>query len=235
MVAKVPVLVSNIDGPIENRKKWFCMVVLFISGDFIDCALKIKEIINNYAYYTSGKRIEEIRKYAIANFDISSTANLYLDEYYKQINGTLCKKFNLRINFSGFLKISWITFSVISITILVFLSEWIQKTGIINIPTGFRHFAILFLFFCNWIVFGRPFRLNQLYVLGIVFILVYLLIAFIFVKVSLLNYVLGIGFTFLFVPIFVFGSNTKTNMDVIVKIFKYLLVFFILASIGPIF
>lgn len=131
-------------------------------------------------------------------------------------------------------KISLISFDVIAITIIVFLSEWIQNTGIITFPLGFRHVAILTIFFLNWIAFGRPLVINKYYKILILLMLSYLLISFIFVPVSIFNYILGIGFTFLFVVLFVLGANTKSNVNVIIKIFNGLLVFIILMSILPI-
>ena len=80
MIAKVPVLVSNIDGPkeiIQNGK----FGLSFKKGDVIDCAAKILEIIQNYQYYTQALRLAEIRQYAISNFDIQKTAKKYVTEY----------------------------------------------------------------------------------------------------------------------------------------------------------
>ena len=131
-------------------------------------------------------------------------------------------------------KISWITFSVISITVLVFLSEWIQKVGIIIFPLGFRHVIILLLFFLNWLKFGRPIRLNQYYLFAVFLIFFYLIVSWIFVRVAPLNYLLGTGFTFLFIILFIIASNTKSDVSVILKIFKLLLMFFLIMSIGPI-
>ncbi len=67
--------------------------------------------------------------------------------------------------------------------IVVFLSEWIQKEGILSFPMGFRHIVILLVFFLNWIIFGRRLRLNQYYTLGVILIFSYLIIAFFFVPV----------------------------------------------------
>lgn len=139
-----------------------------------------------------------------------------------------------KFNLSGLYRFSWITFSVIATTIIVFVAEWIQRTGIVSVPLGFKHLAILILFLFNWIIFGRPLRLNQYYTLGILLILSYLVVAYVFVPVSIINYISGIGFTFLFVLMFVLGSNTKTNVSVIISVLKSLLVFFVLMSVLPI-
>jgi hypothetical protein len=140
----------------------------------------------------------------------------------------------LSFKVSDFFKISWITFSVVTFTILVFLSEWIQRTGLISMPSGFRHIVILVLFLFNWLLFGRQFRLNQFYVLGIFMVFGYLAVAYIFVPVTALNYILGTVFTFLFMFIFVLASNTRTKSNVIINIFTGLIVFFVITSMWPI-
>ena len=139
-----------------------------------------------------------------------------------------------RFRAKNIFKISWITFSFVAVTILVFLSEWIQKSGIISFPLGFRHMAILVLFLINWVIFGRPIILNKFYIFSIILIIIYLIVARIFVPVKFFNYVLGTGFTFLFIGLFVLGSNTKSDLNVIIKILKILLVFFLIMSIGPV-
>ena len=82
MVAKVPVLVSNIDGPLEIIKNGDYGDV-FKSNDFIDCALKIQHIIKNYSSYTTKERLQKIYNYTTENFDISMTTRNYLDMYKK--------------------------------------------------------------------------------------------------------------------------------------------------------
>lgn len=139
-----------------------------------------------------------------------------------------------RFSLRNIFKISWITFSVVAVAILVFLSEWIQKAGIMSFPLGFRHMTILVLFLINWAKFGRPIILNQFYTFSIILIFIYLIISRLFVPVKLLNYALGTGFTFLFLGLFVLGSNTKSDINVVIKIFKFLLFFFLIMSIGPI-
>lgn len=131
-------------------------------------------------------------------------------------------------------KFSWIANSFIITTIIVFLSEWIQTTGIIYFPLGFRHLMIILIFFINWISYGRKLVLPISYKLRLILISLFLLIAWFFSPAPLLNYILGIGFTFLFVIMFVLGANTKSNPSVILKIFNGLLVFFLLMSIIPV-
>ena len=142
---------------------------------------------------------------------------------------------SFKIKLPGLFKISWITFVTIFFTVFVFLSEWIQKTGIINFPLGVRHFSIVLAFFLHWIIFGLRWRLRQFYVFSLILLVFYLFLAYIFVPVSPINYLLGTGFTFLFVLLFVFGSNTRTEISVIIKIFQSLLIFFLIMSIGPMF
>lgn len=144
------------------------------------------------------------------------------------------KKADLKIDINKLFIISWITFSIVSCIVIVFLSEWIQKKGIISFPLGFRHIFILLIFFLNWIKFGRRLKLNQFYTLGVFLIFLYLIIAFLFVSVTTKKYILGTGFTFLFALIFLLGSNTITHVNLVIKILKYLLAFFIIMSISPI-
>jgi hypothetical protein len=132
------------------------------------------------------------------------------------------------------LRISWIAISTIFVIVLVFLSEWIQKEGYLNFPMGFRHITILFLFTVNWFFFGRTLKFNQYYTFGTFLIFIYLILAYFVGQVAGLNYFLGSVFTFLFVIMFYLGSNTESREDSIIKIFKYLLVFIVLMSVGPI-
>jgi hypothetical protein len=132
-------------------------------------------------------------------------------------------------------KFSLITLSFVLTTILVFLSEWIQETGIISFPLGFRHLMISFIIVINWFFFGKNLKLEKTYALVIIIIIVYLFTAFFFSKASIFNYVLGFFFSFLFMFLFIFSSNTKTSKNVIINIFKYLLYFFSVISIISIF
>ncbi|GAB6011852.1 glycosyltransferase family 4 protein [Viscerimonas tarda] len=81
MAAKVPVLVSNIDGPIEvinNGEYGF----YFKKAQPKDCAKKIREIIE-----LDEKEIQNLTEkayiYALKNFDIKTTAQEYLELYKK--------------------------------------------------------------------------------------------------------------------------------------------------------
>jgi len=80
MAAQVPVLVSDIEGPMEiiNNGQYG---YFFKTNDPIDCALRIKEIIDNYNFYTDQQRLSTIREHVINNFDISKTAENYLHHY----------------------------------------------------------------------------------------------------------------------------------------------------------
>jgi len=77
MIAKVPFLVSNIDGPIEiiNNGSFFEF------GDFKDCSIKINEIILNNNEFGNKKRFSNIHKNAIKKFDIFKTAKNYIKNY----------------------------------------------------------------------------------------------------------------------------------------------------------
>lgn len=78
--AKIPVLVTNIEGPMEiidNGKYGSC----FKSGDEIGCAAKILEIINQYQTKEIKSKIDEAYSYAKDNFNIQKTAKNYIDNY----------------------------------------------------------------------------------------------------------------------------------------------------------
>lgn len=78
MVAKVPVLVSNIDGPMEiiDKGKYGSS---FKVGDIEDCANQILYIYNNYSAVC--QKIESAYKRAKENYSIIQTARRYIEEY----------------------------------------------------------------------------------------------------------------------------------------------------------
>lgn len=81
MAAKVPVLVSNIDGPmeiIENGKYGY----FFESGNPTELAEKIHYIYSNYDSEVTHK-IELAYDYVKYNFDIAITVRNYINNYYK--------------------------------------------------------------------------------------------------------------------------------------------------------
>ena len=80
MAAKVPVLVSDIDGPmeiIENGKFGFH----FQSGNSEIMAEQIYYIILNYSGEQLRQKVEEAYLHVRANFEISTTAQLYIRYY----------------------------------------------------------------------------------------------------------------------------------------------------------
>jgi len=78
MAAKVPVLVSNIHGPMEiiNNGKYGAY---FETENVHDCTKKIEYIIDNYAEYI--KIAEQALEYCQNNFSIISTARNYITKY----------------------------------------------------------------------------------------------------------------------------------------------------------
>lgn len=128
----------------------------------------------------------------------------------------------------------WMVHSFIICTIIVFLSDWIQRIGIINFPLGFRHFMILFTFSANFVVYGQKLTLTSSYKNVLIWLSLFLIIAYLFTPATLYNYLLGIFFTFLFVVLFVLGANIKTRNKAILTIFNSLLIFLLLMSIFPI-
>ena len=80
IAAKVPVLVSDIDGPMEiidNGKYGF----YFKTGDADECSERIYEIINNYQTDRIRNKINESYDYSKENFNIQKTAAKYINNY----------------------------------------------------------------------------------------------------------------------------------------------------------
>jgi glycosyltransferase involved in cell wall biosynthesis len=80
MAAKLPVVVANIDGPmeiIEKGKYGF----FFRAGDYIDLADKIEDIILNITSEKILEKVEQAYEHVKANFEISTTAQRYLSCY----------------------------------------------------------------------------------------------------------------------------------------------------------
>lgn len=136
---------------------------------------------------------------------------------------------------SGRLFISWIVVSVISVMALVLMSDWLERVGIISFPAGFRHVIILMVFLLNFILFGRRIQLSKYYLIVIGLVIIFLIAEYTFVSTSLIHFILGTLFTFLFVFLFILGSNTKTNADVILKLLKLSIIVMGAMSLGSIF
>ncbi|GAB3929260.1 glycosyltransferase [Larkinella terrae] len=80
MAAGVPVLVSDIEGPLEltNRDEFGSV---FSVGDVSDCAKRIREIIENYATSAFQEKITNARSRVRERFDVRRTAHEYLTAY----------------------------------------------------------------------------------------------------------------------------------------------------------
>lgn len=88
MAAGVPVLVSNIEGPMEiidNGKYGYYFQV----GDHLDCSEKMIHIMKNSEHRILPEQLQRVAEYARRRFDITETANLYLDAYGKLISRAL--------------------------------------------------------------------------------------------------------------------------------------------------
>mgnify|MGYP004568619671 CR=1 FL=1 len=77
IAAKLPVLVSNIEGPLEiiNGGK---LGLTFENEDVTDCADKIQKFIEQGR---NSKQVEEAYQYVCENYDVSVTAQKYLNVY----------------------------------------------------------------------------------------------------------------------------------------------------------
>lgn len=83
MVAGVPVLVSNLAGPMEVIAGGRYGTIFELGANEVDdCAQRIAEIKNNYDRYKHLAEGEAL-DFVMANFDIASVARNYIDEYKK--------------------------------------------------------------------------------------------------------------------------------------------------------
>lgn len=84
MAARVPVLVSNIQGPmeiIENGKHGY----YFLAGDHLDCSRQISKILEDSQTEGFAEALCAHYHYARSRFDISDTARLYLEAYKRVV------------------------------------------------------------------------------------------------------------------------------------------------------
>lgn len=80
MAAQIPVLVSNVDGPLEIIQNGL-YGSHFIKGDYVDCAMKIYNIISSYFDCSSFDKLYIAREHVIKNYNINDTADKYYKEY----------------------------------------------------------------------------------------------------------------------------------------------------------
>ena len=80
MAAKTPVLVSNIEGPMEiiqcGKFGYF-----FEVGNAEDCVKKIIKIMSDYNEHGLEDNIDRSYRYALEHFDIKKTATDYITHY----------------------------------------------------------------------------------------------------------------------------------------------------------
>ena len=76
MAAKIPVIVSDSEGPFEiiekGRYGYF-----FSSGNSDDLSLRIKEVIDNYGFENMVSKLEEARNHILLNYTIQATVEKY--------------------------------------------------------------------------------------------------------------------------------------------------------------
>jgi glycosyltransferase involved in cell wall biosynthesis len=80
MAAKVPALVSDIDGPMEligNNEYGFC----FECGNAVSLAEQIRYIIANYSSDSIRQMIDNAYTHVRENFEIKAIAKKYIDTY----------------------------------------------------------------------------------------------------------------------------------------------------------
>jgi len=130
-------------------------------------------------------------------------------------------------------KISWLTFILTFTIAFIFISDWLQETHILSLPSGTRHVFIFIIFILNFILFGVKIKLPIYYKLSFLFFTLYIIFSFYFSIAPVFNYILGYFFSTFFVFLFILGSNTKTSRNTITKLLLYLLIFVLLMSVYP--
>jgi glycosyltransferase involved in cell wall biosynthesis len=83
MAARIPVLVSNIDGPMEIVQQG-CFGHHFKVGDPVDCAEKLEAIISGYDSETFQSGIAKAYHNALTKYNINSTVQKYYEIYSGQ-------------------------------------------------------------------------------------------------------------------------------------------------------
>lgn len=96
MAAKIPVLVSNIDGPMEIIRKGK-YGYFFNTEEARDCANKIIKIMDDSKRQDFKNKMDINYRFAEKHFDIKQTAKNYIDEYKKilseqEIKGSRSRK-----------------------------------------------------------------------------------------------------------------------------------------------
>ncbi|WP_075342089.1 hypothetical protein [Tenacibaculum agarivorans] len=125
--------------------------------------------------------------------------------------------------------------SFIATVVIIFLSEWIQSLEILTFPPGFRHVAMFVLFFMNWLLLGKGLNLDLKYKKYIFGLSIFLVISLLYAVSGFFNFFLGLVFTFVFVILFILGSNIKTSRNTLLSLLKALLTFITLTSVYSIF
>jgi glycosyltransferase involved in cell wall biosynthesis len=84
MAAKVPVLISNLSGPMEiiqNGRYGYS----FSSNNHVECAERISNIVQDYNIGNVEKLVDMAYSYAFENFDISRSAKKMFSIYKESI------------------------------------------------------------------------------------------------------------------------------------------------------
>jgi hypothetical protein len=128
---------------------------------------------------------------------------------------------------------SFVNLSITFLVIFIFISDWLQDSKFIILPSGTRHIFILMFFFINYLKYGKKISLPLIYNLSFFILIFYYFINFTFTIAPFYNYFLGFFFTFFFIFIFYFSSNTFIKIKNIKAIFKNFIIFIFLMSIIP--
>ena len=115
-------------------------------------------------------------------------------------------------------------------TLFLLISEWLQKIGLIPNIFGIRHFTLLLSFLLLFFASKNTIwtKLDKSYTIKAFILSIILIVALIAVQPRILNYLIGISFTFLFAIIMFLGSKLRIHITSIIhylKVTTYILLF----------
>ncbi len=121
---------------------------------------------------------------------------------------------------------------LIFLTIFLLLIDKIVFLFFPAFPGGLKHFLVFLFVLYNWYASGPIlYKYGNNYLLLICFNLIYIILLFFYCSVQPINFTLGYLFTYLFSIVFILSSNTKLEISLIFKSFKFLIYIFLPLSL----
>ena len=123
-------------------------------------------------------------------------------------------------------------FRLIFITIFLLVIDKFVILLLPSFPGGLKHFLLLLFVLYSWYMSGANFFIyDKKYIFYLTINYIYVFILYFNSNVSIINFILGFIFTFLFSIIYLLSSNTKNKIENIFKIFDVLIYFFLFLSL----